>query len=68
MNITAIKESTLIYREKKNDYQRDWGSGSLNITGEMVSSPADRKDLGHLALLSGEIEKERVPSSKFNFK
>lgn len=41
---------------------------SLNITGEMVSSPADRKDLGHLALLSGEIEKECVPSSKFNFK
>jgi hypothetical protein len=30
---------------------------SLNITVKMLSSPLDRKDLVHLALLSGEIEK-----------
>lgn len=33
---------------------------SFNITGKMFSSPMDKKDLVHLALLSGEIEKEPV--------
>ena len=41
---------------------------SLNITGEMFSSPVDRRDLVHLTLLPGEIEKEHVQSSKLNFK
>lgn len=33
----------------------------------MFSSPVDRKDLVHLSLLSGEIEKEHVQSSKLTF-
>lgn len=41
---------------------------SLNIAGEMFSSPVDRRDLVHLTLLPGEIEKEHVQSSKLNFK
>lgn len=27
VNITAIKETILIYRERENDYQWDWNSG-----------------------------------------
>lgn len=41
---------------------------SLNITGKEFSPPADKKDLVHLALLSGEIEKKHVQSSKLDFK
>lgn len=40
---------------------------SLNITGKMSSSPVDREDLVHLALLSGEIEKGRFSKFKTQF-
>lgn len=41
---------------------------SSNITGKEFSPPVDKRDLVHLALLSGETEKKHIQSSKLAFK